>query len=105
MIHVVATIRVKPGCMPKFLEIFKSNVQNVLAEAGCSEYRPTVDIPTGLPPQVLDPDSIILVEKWSSLDALRTHLVSPPHAGLPRKGKRFDGRDYHPGVAGCMTLW
>lgn len=87
MIHVVATIRVKPGCMPQFLEIFKANVPKVLAEAGCSEYRPTVDIATGLPPQVLDADTIVLVEKWSSLDALRTHLVAPHMLAYREKAK------------------
>ena len=77
MVHVIATIRVKPGCMPQFLEIFKSNIPTVLKETGAVEYRPTVDLDTGLPRQVLDADTIVLIEKWSSLDALRNHLATP----------------------------
>ena len=77
MVHVIATIRVKPGCMSQFLEIFKSNIPTVLAEAGALEYQPTVDLDTGMPRQVLDADTIVLIEKWSSLDALRSHLVTP----------------------------
>jgi quinol monooxygenase YgiN len=77
MVQVIATIRVKPGCMSQFLEIFKSNIPTVLAEAGAVEYRPTVDLDTGLTKQVLEADTIFLIEKWSSLDALRNHLVTP----------------------------
>ncbi len=77
MVHVIATIRVKPGCMSQFLEIFKSNIPTVLAEAGAVEYRPTMDLDTGSPRQVLEADTIVLIEKWGSLDALRNHLATP----------------------------
>jgi quinol monooxygenase YgiN len=77
MVHVVATIRVNPGCMSQFLEIFKSNIPTVLAETGAVEYRPTMDLGTGLPRQVLEENTIVLIEKWSSLEALRNHLVTP----------------------------
>jgi quinol monooxygenase YgiN len=77
MIHVVATIRVMEGGMPQFLQHFKDNVPNVLAEEGCIEYRPTVDLDAGLPRQVLAANVMVLIEKWTSLEALRTHLTSP----------------------------
>jgi quinol monooxygenase YgiN len=77
MVHVIATIRVKPGCMSQFLEIFKKNIPTVLAETGAVEYCPTVDLDAGLPRQVLEADTIVLIEKWSSLDALRNHLATP----------------------------
>lgn len=77
MVHVIATILVKPGCMLQFLEIFKSNIPTVLAETGAVEYRPTVDLDTGLPRQVLEADTIVLIEKWISLGALRNHLLTP----------------------------
>lgn len=77
MVHVIATISVKPGSMSQFLNVFKANVPTVTAEAGCIEYRPTVDLDTGMPRQILDPDTVILVEKWSSLDALKAHLGTP----------------------------
>lgn len=35
MIHVVASVRVKPGKRPVFLEIFKVNAVTVRKEEGC----------------------------------------------------------------------
>ena len=87
MIQVLATIRVKPGGLARFLEIFKANVPAVRAEKGCLEYRPMVDIPSGLPPQALDADSVVIVEKWENLDALRTHLAAPHMAAYKAKSK------------------
>ncbi len=54
MIYVLASIQVKPRKRNAFLEIFKTNVPNVLQEEGCVEYSPAVDIDAGLPPQVLN---------------------------------------------------
>ena len=53
MINVIASIQVIEGKLSKFIEIFKSNVPKVIEEKGCIEYVPTVDVPTGLPPQEL----------------------------------------------------
>ena len=77
MVHVLASVQVKAGCRARFLEIFKSNVPAVKAEVGCVEYRPTIDVSSGLPPQKLEPDTVVIIEKWDSLDALRNHLATP----------------------------
>lgn len=77
MIHVVASIRVKPGSVPEFLEIFKSNVPRVRAEKGCLEYAPTIDVDSGLPPQHLDENRVTILEKWESLEFLHAHLRTP----------------------------
>lgn len=87
MINVIASIRVKPEGKAKFLEIFKDNVPAVRAEAGCLEYRPTVDAETELPPQRLDADVVTIIEKWSSLDALLAHLNAPHMATYREKVK------------------
>jgi quinol monooxygenase YgiN len=78
MINVIASIHVKEGQMPTFLEIFKANIPNVLKEKGCMEYIPTLDVPTGLGPQELNPDHVTILEKWGSLEDLKAHLASPP---------------------------
>ena len=44
MIHVLASIQVKPGKRNAFLEIFKTNVPNVLQEEGCVEYLSLIHI-------------------------------------------------------------
>ena len=77
MINVLASIQIKEGQLSKFIEIFKSNIPNVLEEKGCIEYVPTVDIPTGLPPQELDKNSVTIIEKWNTLEDLQAHLTAP----------------------------
>lgn len=77
MIHVLASVSVKAGRREAFLEIFKANVPNVIKEDGCLEYRPTVDIPAGLDPQVLDENMVTVIEKWESVEHLKVHLSAP----------------------------
>ena len=77
MITVIASIHLKPGHISQFIEIFKSNVPAVLAEEGCIEYYPTVDLKTGLPPQELNENVVTIIEKWDHPDALKSHLGTP----------------------------
>lgn len=77
MISVIASIRVKPGKVLEFLEIFKANVPKVRQEKGCIEYFPAVDVDSGLPPQTLDKNMVTILEKWESLETLRDHLAAP----------------------------
>lgn len=77
MIHVIAMIYIKEGRVAEFVEIFKANVPAVLAEKGCIEYVPTVDVTTGLPPQEVNENVVTIIEKWESVDALRAHLAAP----------------------------
>jgi quinol monooxygenase YgiN len=77
MIHVIASVQVKPGKVSEFLKIFKANVPLVWAEKGCIQYVPTVDINAELLPQIMDENVITIIEAWESLEALRSHLVAP----------------------------
>jgi len=77
MICVLASISVKAGKRPEFLDIFKANVPNVLAEKGCMEYTPMIDAASGLAPQQLDEHLVTIVEKWESLEDLKAHLSAP----------------------------
>jgi quinol monooxygenase YgiN len=87
MVHVLASIRVKPGCREAFLAIFKANVPAVLAEAGCHGYQPAVDLESGMPPQILEPNTVVIIEKWASLEALRAHLAAPHMKAYKEKTK------------------
>lgn len=87
MISVIASVQVKPGHRAKLLEVFKANVPAVLAEQGCIEYFPAVDVVTDLPPQVLDEDTVTIIEKWESLDALLAHLKAPHMLAYKEKVK------------------
>jgi len=77
MISVIASVRVKPGRISDFLDIFKAVMHEVRKEKGCIEYFPTVDVDTKLPPQVLDENIITIIEKWENLKALHDHLGAP----------------------------
>jgi quinol monooxygenase YgiN len=78
MIHVIATAELKPGKREQFLAEFHRVVPLVRGEAGCLEYGPAVDLPTGLPAQLpIRDDVVVIVEKWESLEALQAHLTAP----------------------------
>jgi quinol monooxygenase YgiN len=77
MIHVIASVQVKPGKVSEFLKIFKANVPLVKAEKGCIQYVPAVDVDADLPPQIMDENAVTIIEAWESLEALRNHLGAP----------------------------
>ncbi len=77
MINVLASIHIKEGRLPEFIDIFKSNIPNVLKEKGCIEYVPAIDLPTGLPPQELNDNIVTIIEKWESIEDLQAHLSAP----------------------------
>jgi quinol monooxygenase YgiN len=78
MIHVIATIKVKPGTREKFLGILAGLAPQVRAEAGCVSYLPTVDVESGIPVQVeVRPDVVTIIEAWESLPHLQAHLKAP----------------------------
>lgn len=78
MIHVVATILLKPGSRPAFLTEFRKLVPLVRAEDGCLEYSPAVyplsDEAAGTPDRA---DVVVVIEKWRDTDALKVHLAAP----------------------------
>jgi quinol monooxygenase YgiN len=87
MINVVATIRIKEGRRDEFIEKFKANVPNVLAEEGCIRYSPTVDVESGFPIQDKNPNSLTVIEQWETMEALQAHAVAP-HMGDFRRATK-----------------
>ena len=78
MIHVVAIITAKPGQRGALLDQFRNVMPLVHAEPGCIQYEPVIDLPGGLDDQQpAGPDTFIVVERWESVDALRTHVGTP----------------------------
>ena len=74
MIHVVARVTLKPGMVSAFLREFRELAILVRQEAGCLDYFPTRDVPMKLDAQSLDPDTVTILEKWTSRKALESHL-------------------------------
>ena len=77
MINVIATINLKPGTRGEFLKIFNANVPAVLAENGCVDYVPAIDVDAKLDAQSKDENAVVVIEKWETLDALHAHLQAP----------------------------
>ncbi len=85
MIHVIATINLKPGSRSAFLEHLMANVPTVLAEHGGHGYTPAIDIDSGLAAQgPLRDDTVVIVEAWTDMACLNAHLVAP-HMGAYRE--------------------
>jgi quinol monooxygenase YgiN len=78
MIAVLASIEVVPGRRDDFLREFRKLVPLVRAEAGCLDYVPLLDLPTSIGGQTPVGDNVVTVlEKWISVGALETHLMTP----------------------------
>ncbi|HEX3870583.1 MAG TPA: putative quinol monooxygenase [Pirellulales bacterium] len=78
MIHVIATITVAEGKRDVFLSHFRALVPKVLAEKGCIEYGPTIDVETEIPGQpAARSDVVTVVERWKDIAALEAHLMAP----------------------------
>ncbi|HEV7223251.1 MAG TPA: putative quinol monooxygenase [Pirellulales bacterium] len=88
MVHVVATIQLAAGKREAFLKEFRALVPSVLAEKGCIEYGPTVDLQTNVPVQPpLREDVVTVIEKWDDIPSLEAHLVAPHMLGYRAKVK------------------
>ncbi|MCK5113347.1 MAG: antibiotic biosynthesis monooxygenase [Phycisphaerae bacterium] len=78
MIHVIATIEVKPEAFAEYLDIFRANIPTVFAEDGCIRYELTVDDPDGAQLNITPRDGVAtVVEAWESIEALTAHLQAP----------------------------
>ena len=78
MVHVIATLELTRGTLDYFLSEFKLLAPQVLAENGCLEYGATIDIDCGITAQnPVRPDTVTVIEKWETIEALKTHLDAP----------------------------
>ena len=90
MIHVIATVELHSGARERFLSEFHKIVPDVRAEDGCIEYGAAVDVPSGLAAQIpLRFDDVVIVEKWSSVDALKAHARAAHLLAYRERTKAF----------------
>ena len=89
MINVVAAIEIKDGFVKEFTKIFIDNVPNVLAEKGCIEYTPTIDVSTNIGIQETNKNIVTIIEKWESLDHLYAHIKAPHMSAYREKVKNM----------------
>ena len=86
MIHVIAIITAKPGKRDEILKNFKANVPTVHAEKGCIEYGATVDTDGGAFAK-FGADTLVVIEKWESMDHLKAHGASDHMKAYGAKNK------------------
>jgi quinol monooxygenase YgiN len=88
MIYVVAVITAKSGRREELLAAVKENLPAVLAEEGCVEYSPVVDAEGfGKFQAPIGPDTMIMIEKWASPEALAAHARAPHMVAYAAKTK------------------
>jgi quinol monooxygenase YgiN len=88
MVHVIAIVTAKPGQRATILEAIRANLAAVRAERGCIEYGPAIDTEDVGPFQAkLGPDTIVVIEKWADVEALRAHAAAPHMAAYAAKVK------------------
>ena len=72
MIHVIARMEIKHGCMEEFLKVLLGNTPTVLAEEGCYRYESCLDTA----PEDKD-KYVTILETWESEEHLKAHLATP----------------------------
>jgi quinol monooxygenase YgiN len=88
MIAIIATVNLKEGQRDAYLAELRKIIPDVRKEEGNIEYAPYIDLASGFPAQPpLRPDSVILIEKWENLDALKGHMKTP-HMGSYRQATK-----------------
>ena len=87
MIHVLASIKVKPGKRDILLEHLKSNIPNVIKEKGCIEYNSTIDVDYQMDNQTFDENMVTIIEKWKNFDTLKNHMHAPHMLSYRKKVK------------------
>ena len=69
MIIVSGKAKVEPGAIDKVREVMEATILATRQEDGCIDYSYGVD--------VLDPDTIVVLEYWDSWAALEKHFTQP----------------------------
>jgi quinol monooxygenase YgiN len=90
MICIIATINLKDGKRENYLEEMRKILPIVQKEEGCIQYQPTVDVDTDLRFQIkYRPDTVTVLEKWDSLEALKEHAMATHMTDFRHAVKEF----------------
>jgi quinol monooxygenase YgiN len=78
MIHVIATVTLRPGMRERWLAEFRKLMPLARAEKGCIDYVSAVDAVTDVAVQSrTGEDKVVIVEAWTSVSAFKTYLAAP----------------------------
>ena len=88
-IRLVITLSAAPGKGEAFAEAFKVRCREVMTEPGCEQFE--------IFRSALDPDMLVLLERWSDQGALDAHAeMNKTRPPLPAdlRGGAFEREDY-----------
>ncbi|MGV8058542.1 MAG: putative quinol monooxygenase [Smithellaceae bacterium] len=88
MICVIATVNLNEGKRDAYLAELQKIIPDVRKEDGNIEYVAYIDFASGvsvLPP--VRPDTVTIIEKWGSMDALKKHMTAPHMASYAKATK------------------
>src|SRR5919108_2880773 len=74
MVVQVVRVSIKPEQRDRWLDLVRMNAAQTRAEEGCESYRVSEDIET--------PNTFVLVEEWTSMDAQYEHFRDPEFGSL-----------------------
>jgi quinol monooxygenase YgiN len=74
MVVQVVSVSIKPEQRDRWLELIRINAAQTRAEEGCESYRVCEDVET--------PNTFVLVEEWTSMDAQYEHFRDPEFGKL-----------------------
>ena len=69
MIYIIATVTIKPGSLDEVLALATPCIEGTRREAGCISYD--------LSQSLTDENTLVFVERWKDMDAIKAHFVEP----------------------------
>ena len=69
MIYLIATLKIKPGSLPEFIDDAKLCIEETRKEPGCISYD--------LVQSQTDEDTLMFVERWKNQEAVDSHFNAP----------------------------
>jgi quinol monooxygenase YgiN len=81
VIYVIAELTLKPGMAEKAAAAARQVVAGTVKEDGCISYEAHLS--------VRDPTRLVIVERWSSRDALSRHMDTPHLKAWRAAGAEF----------------
>ena len=73
MIQLIVTVTTRPGGVPEYVAAFQAMAPKVLKEEGCLEYGIFQDSNDSRFDNTVRPDTVVLCEKWTSIETLQRH--------------------------------
>ena len=73
MIQLIITVRTRPGSVSDYVAAFSAIAPHVRLEAGCIDYNLYSDSTDPRFDNVVRSDTVVICERWESIEALQAH--------------------------------